>query len=350
MKRRLVNITCVAIIVVSAASWKFLFPKIFNSDTEAAQESVKVEGQKKEADPAPASDKNANANITFDKLYKDQPDAPLKKTNATEMYVRARSAIAIDAQTNTILHYQNGKKRMAIASLTKMMTAVLVMEHVEDLDKEVVTINKDMLRVEGTVIGCPTSTNCISNRIRVGEKLTVMSLMKAMLMNSCNDAAYALGIHIAGSKEKFADMMNAKAKDLGLMDTHFCNPNGLDEDANPGGCYSSAYDLARISAYSLKYDTVWNIMRQPDQDIVSTDGTISHHIINTDVLLEQMPNCLGGKTGFTYEAGKSLMMAAHHPLNRKHKVVAVLLDADYRWEDMRNLINWSFASYAWPQK
>lgn len=352
MRKHWINILSIVIIVASLLSWRFLFPRIYekiksdksSEKTPVAQTAAAESAASRQVSPSTRS------KLTFDVLYKDIPDAPVKKKDAKEMYVRARSAIVIDAETGTILHYQDGKKRMAIASLTKVMTAVLAVESIKDLEKEVVTIDQNMLLVEGTVVGCPRSGYCISNRLRTGEKITAMNLLKAMLMNSTNDAAMALGIHIAGSKQSFADMMNKKAEEIGLMDTHFCNPSGLDEDDKPGQCYSSAYDLARISAYSLKHDTIWKTMRLADQDIYSVDGTVSHHVINTDVLLDQMSNCLGGKTGFTYEAGKSLMMAAHDPNNKKHKVVAVLLDDEYRWEDMKNLLDWTFASYEWPEK
>ncbi len=89
-------------------------------------------------------------------------------------------------------------------------------------------------------------------------------------------------------------------------------------------------------------------MKVKDKDFNSIDGKYTHHLINTDILLDQLPNCLGGKTGFTYEAGKSLMMAAHHPANKDQKVIAVLLDDNYRWEDMKNLFEWTFSVYLWP--
>lgn len=351
MRKHWINILSITIIVASLSSWRFLFPQIYEkikSNSTTVSPTVQTANLDKEITGKPFPPPSSK--LTFDVLYKDIPDAPVKKKDAKDMYVRARSAIVIDAGTGTILHYQDGKKRMAIASLTKMMTAVLAVESIKDLENEVVTIDQSMLLVEGTVVGCPRSGYCISNRLRVGEKMSAMNLLKAMLMNSTNDAAMALGIHIAGSKQSFADMMNKKAEELGLMDTHFCNPSGLDEDDKPGQCYSSAYDLARISAYSLKHDTIWKTMRLADQDIYSADGTVTHHVINTDVLLDQMSNCLGGKTGFTYEAGKSLMMAAHHPGDREHKVVAVLLDDEYRWEDMKNLFEWTFSSYDWPEK
>ncbi len=328
---------------------------IFGMVTEDVEAEAIVEGVKTQnSNPAvnlgkekPEELSLAKSHLSIDELIEKDPDAPVLKEGVGETYVRARSSIAIDAETGTILHYQDGKRRTAIASLTKMMTAVIVMEKIENLDKEIVIITKDVVPIEGTRVGCPNSTYCMSNRLQEGEKITVRSLLEAMLMNSANDAAVALAIHIAGSEKEFANMMNRKAEELGLRDTHFCNPSGLDEDDNPGGCYSTAYDLARITAYSLKYDDIWNTLKMKDKDIYSVDKKIVHRIINTDKLLDEMPNCLGGKTGFTYEAGRSLMMAAHHPLSPDKKVVAVMIDNNYRWHDIKILFNWVFNAYDW---
>jgi D-alanyl-D-alanine carboxypeptidase len=218
------------------------------------------------------------------------------------------------------------------------------MEKVPNLD-EVVTIDKEAFATEGAKVGCPTSilSECNSERLHIGEKITVKNLLTAMLIDSANDAAIALGKHIAGSQKDFADMMNAKAEEMNLGDSHFCNPSGLDV----AGCYSSAYDLARIAAYSMKYDTIWKIMRTQETSVQSCDGKYEHILKNTDVLLGQIPNCLGGKTGFTYNAGKSLMLAATDPETEKHKVIAVILNDNNRWEDMKNLLDWTFSNYEW---
>jgi D-alanyl-D-alanine carboxypeptidase len=285
--------------------------------------------------------------IMFEDLVLEEPNAPVKVMGMGNFYARAKAAVSIDADTHTILHYQNGKEKMAIASLTKIMTAVLAVEKIENLDNEYVTIDDEVFATDGTKIGCPRSGYCISNHLQVGEEISARYLFEAMLMNSANDAAVALAKHIAGSQENFAKMMNEKARQLGLTDSNFCNPSGLDDDDNPKACYSSAYDIARIAAYSLKYKEIWDVMKIKEKDIFSKDGKIVHHIINTDILIDQIPNCLGGKTGFTYEAGKSLMMAAHHPADKEKIVVAVLLDDVYRWEDMPDLINWSFQAYNW---
>lgn len=270
---------------------------------------------------------------------------PARKKGIPDLKLWAGSSVVIDVDSGTLLHYDSGRKRTQIASLTKMMTAILTVENIKDLDEEV-TITSDALNVPGTVVGCPTSVLCTSNRMHKGEKVKAIDLLRVMLLNSANDAATALGIHIAGSPDKFADMMNEKAKTMGLKDTHFCTPSGLEIDGQEDKCYSSAYDIARISAYSLKYNLIWDIMRMTDGQFYSTDGKTMHVMKNTDLLLGSIPNCLGGKTGFTPMAGKSLLMGSIDSTG-KHRIMAVILNDEDRWEDMTRLVNWVFASYEW---
>ena len=270
---------------------------------------------------------------------------PVNKSNMPDPHLWAGSSVAIDVDSGTILYYVNGRKETQIASLTKMMTATLAIENIKDLNAEV-TISKVGLAVDGTVVGCPTSVYCNGNRMFPGEKVKVIDLMRAMLMNSANDAATSLGIYMAGSPDKFVDMMNAKAKSLGLVDTHFCTPSGLEIDGQEDQCYSSAYDIARIAAYSMRYDTIWNIMQTADGQFFSTDGKRMHVLQNTDLLLNTLPNCIGGKTGFTPLAGKSLLLGATDDTG-KHKIISVLLNDDKRWEDMRTLVGWIDQNYKW---
>jgi len=269
---------------------------------------------------------------------------PQRKKDYSETSVLAGSSVVIDVDSGTILHYDKGRAEVPIASLTKIMTAVLVMEKVPNLN-EVVTIDSEAISADGTKVGCPTSvlSQCTSEKLHIGEQITAGDLLAAMLIDSANDAAVALGKHIAGSQEAFGEMMNEKAAELNLGDSHFCNPSGLDVP----GCYSSAYDLARIAVYSMKYDTIWRIMKTQETSVKSCDGKYEHLLKNTDVLLGQIPNCLGGKTGFTYNAGKSLMLAANDPETEKHKIIAVILNDNNRWEDMAKLISWTFNNYEW---
>ncbi len=312
------------------------------------QESIENIANQNQEIVAGVSDKKEEYKQKEEEIFSLSGYVPYRKEGIADLVIpNAHASLVIDAQSGTILHYFNGKERRQIASLTKMMTAVLVMENIKDLN-EPVTIGEDEVYIEGTKIGCPRSGYCISQRLKVGEKISAESLLKAMLMNSANDAALALGKHIGGgSEQKFVEMMNEKAKNLGLSDTHFCTPSGLEIDGHESECYSSAYDIARITAYALRYDHIWKIFRLPNNsEISSVDGKLTHIILNTDLILGEIPNCLGGKTGFTPLAGHSLLMAATDP-GKKHTVIAVLLDDPYRWQDIRTMIDWSFKSYEW---
>ncbi|HMN19617.1 MAG TPA: serine hydrolase [Candidatus Moranbacteria bacterium] len=272
---------------------------------------------------------------------------PVRHAEAADLAIpSAHASLILDAEAGTILHYDQGTQRRQIASLTKIMTAVVVMETVKDLN-EVVTVDEEAVYEEGTRIGCPRSGYCISQRLKVGEKVKVRDLLKAMLMNSANDAAVALGKHISGSQEEFAKVMNAKARELGLTDSNFCTPSGLEIDGRESECYSSAYDIARIAAYSLRYKEIWEMFRLPNNTVItSVDGNIEHTILNTDLVMDQIPHLLGGKTGFTPLAGHSLLMVAKDP-SGKHPVVAVLLDDPYRWQDIKEMFAWTWRSHSW---
>ncbi|EKE11982.1 MAG: hypothetical protein ACD_14C00052G0007, partial [uncultured bacterium] len=164
---------------------------------------------------------------------------------------------------------------------------------------------------------------------------------------SANDAAIALAKHMSGTQESFAEVMNLKAKQLGLSNTHFCTASGLEIDGRESECYSSAYDIGRIAAYSMRYDYIWKVFRQPSNTkVASMDGNLVHTILNTDLILNEVPDVIGGKTGFTPLAGYSLLMGATDPTG-KHRIIAVLLDDSHRWQDIRTAIDWTFKAYTW---
>jgi len=270
---------------------------------------------------------------------------PVKKSGTPDIKIFAGSSVVIDAETGTILHYDEGKKRTQIASLTKLMTAVMTMERIMDLNEGVV-ITEESTSLPGTVVGCPRTGYCLSNRLYQGEKVRAIDLLKAALINSANDAATALGVHMAGSAENFVEMMNQKANDIGLKDTHFCTPSGLEIDGEETECYSSAYDIARIAAYSMKYDKIWEIMRIPEEQFYSINGKYMHQLKSTDLIMASTPNYIGVKTGFTPFAGKSLLAGAVDD-TKKHKIVAVILNDENRWQDIKSLTDWVFSNYRW---
>lgn len=327
-------------ILVSPLNFLWLAPGSFINSGGENKAVIQNAGDEKEGEVQGEEARN-------EEIFADSSTVPVRNEGITDLAVpNAHSSLVLDVGTGTILHYDNGREHRPIASLTKLMTAVLVMEKIKDLSEETI-IDSDAVYAEGTKIGCPRSGYCISPRLKVGEKISVMNLLKAMLMNSANDAAIALAKHVSGTEEKFVELMNKKAQAMGLEDTHFCTSSGLEIEGKESECYSSAYDISRIAAYSMKYDLVWEIFRLPNNTTVySADGTCSHQIINTDLVLDQIPNCLGGKTGFTPMAGHSLLLAASDATG-KHKIIAVVLDDPYRWQDVRKMVDWAFRAYAW---
>ena len=274
---------------------------------------------------------------------------PVKKEDAVGLaLVNASAAIILDAESGTILWEKRSTERRSIASTTKLLTAMIVVDRIRDLD-ELVTVPESVRGIEGTKVGCPTSVICNTPRLEVGERVSVRNLLKAMLMYSANDAATLLGLHISGSEEEFAKLMNARMKELGAGNTHFCRPSGLDLDGNEEACYSSAYDIARVTAHLLqhdKYDFLWEIMRIEETTFSSHDGTIVHELKNTNRLIETMPNLIGAKTGFTPRAGYCLVLASSDA-TKKHRVVSVVLDDIERFNDVESMSTWAFSSFVW---
>ncbi|MFH0929938.1 MAG: serine hydrolase [Candidatus Moraniibacteriota bacterium] len=281
----------------------------------------------------------------------DNPEyQPVRNNEMPDLVIpTAHAFVVVDADTGKVLAGSHETDRRQIASLTKMMTAILTMEKIDDLEKPI-EIGEEEVYIEGTKIGCPRSGYCISPRLKIGEKISARSLLQAMLINSANDAAAALGKHISGSQENFTDLMNQKAKQMGLTDTNFCTPSGLELDGRESECYSSASDIARIAAYSMRFDTIWEMFAYPNNcEIFSVDGQISHTLINTDIALNDISNCMGAKTGFTPAAGYSLLLGVSDPTHL-HRIVIVLLDDPYRWQDIRTAIDWTFEAYSWERQ
>ncbi|MFZ2299658.1 MAG: D-alanyl-D-alanine carboxypeptidase family protein [Candidatus Moraniibacteriota bacterium] len=272
-------------------------------------------------------------------------DPELKPYAPNLSIVTAHAAIILDADSGKVLYENDADERRQIASLTKLFTATLVVERVKDLD-ELATIDEEAIYAEGTRVGCPRSGFCNGERFRAGEQVTVRDLLKAALMNSANDAAIALGKHVGGTQEGFVRIMNERARELGLENTHFCTPSGLELDGREQECYSSARDVALIAAHALRYDILWDTMRLEKTFITSYDGRYTHEIFNTDELLGQFPNLIGTKTGFTPLAGYSLLAVATDQ-SRRHTVIAVLLNDPYRWQSIRSMFDWSFQAVDW---
>ncbi len=301
-------------------------------------------GEISPANPAPGLSLNPpylNENRSLSATFQ-----PIRRDYASRLSVpTAHASVIMDAESGKILYTRNADNRRQIASLTKLFTALIVVERISDLDTPV-TIDAEAVYTEGTRIGCPRSGYCPGVRFMVGEQLTVRDLLKAALMNSANDAAIALGKHIGGTQAGFAQIMNERARELGLTDSLFCTPSGLEIDGEENRCYSSARDIATIASAALQHDILWEIMKIEETEITSLDGTLVHKVFNTDQLIGSMPNLVGTKTGFTPLAGYSLLAVATDP-SGEHKVIAVVLNDPYRWQSIQSMFDWSFESFDW---
>ncbi|MBW6440439.1 D-alanyl-D-alanine carboxypeptidase [Patescibacteria group bacterium] len=245
--------------------------------------------------------------------------------------IDSSSAIAFDVGTDYILYSKDIKKKLPIASLTKIMTSIIVLEN-NNLD-DVVVINQSALQTEGRKVGLLT-----------GEKITVDNLLKIMLVSSNNIAAVALAEHTGGDVKNFVELMNQKAKVLGLDDTEFYNPTGLDEvNIN----ISTAYDVAQLVDYALEKSIIWEYSKTKSVTASSVDEKINHKVNNTNQLLGVMENVIGGKTGFTDMAGECLMIIRADPRDENNRVITVVLNAQDRFMQTQRLQNWVWENYKW---
>ncbi|QQS15949.1 MAG: D-alanyl-D-alanine carboxypeptidase [Candidatus Moraniibacteriota bacterium] len=325
----------------------FVKEKLFSGADDPLGRESHGDIQKSVPEVAGVSDeKDTFSPISFESRDHAAEFRPIRKEGVYDLALpSAHASVVMDAESGIVLQEKNSHEERQIASLTKLMTAILVVEHTQNLD-EPVKIDEEMIAVEGTRIGCPRTGFCNGVRLHVGEEISVRSLLMAMLMNSANDAAQSLAKHTAGSVDAFVELMNARARALGLLDTHFCTPSGLEPDGRESSCYSSAFDIARIASQALKYDIIWELARTPGTTIISSDGRYSHDIFNTDVLLGEDSHLIGTKTGFTPLAGYSLLAISFDP-DRQHKVVSVVLNDPERWTSIKKMFSWAFQSHYW---
>lgn len=249
---------------------------------------------------------------------------------AEEPKVNAISAVVVDGDTGRILWGKNENKPMAMASTTKIMTALVALEN-SDITKET-TVSKNA-----------TLASPVKMHLSVGEKMTIEQLLYAMMLQSYNDSAVAVAEAVGGSVEKFCTMMNEKAKEIGCSDTVFETPNGLDK----GNHHSTAGDMSKIGVYALKNQKLMEIMNTRNYTFKSSKTTYS--FVNKDRLLSEYEGAIGMKTGFTGKAGHCFVGAA----NRGNiTLVSVVLASGWgtagksrKWIDTKALLNYGFNNY-----
>lgn len=212
---------------------------------------------------------------------------------AGDLEVNAEAAVVMDADSGRLLYAQNPDKRLANASTTKIMTALLTLEQ-PDQDRYF-TVDSDAIQVEGTTMG-----------LQPGDSVTLHQLAAGMLLPSGNDAANAAAVEIAGSEEAFVRLMNQRAAELGLENTQYRNPSGLDAE----GHYSSARDLAALAAHALENEDFADIVSKQEIRMAFGNPPYNRSLYTTNKLLERYPYAIGVKTGYTDDAGLCLVTAA----------------------------------------
>jgi D-alanyl-D-alanine carboxypeptidase len=244
------------------------------------------------------------------------------RADAPNISVSASSAVLIEAESGRVLYSKDENERRPMASTTKIMTALLALENSSQTD--LVIIPEEAEGVEGS-----------SAYLRAGDILTMEELTYALLLRSANDAAVAIACHIAGDVDSFADMMNERAAALGLCDTSFKNPHGLDH----GEHYTSAHDLALIAAEALKNEDFKKISSTYKKSFYTEDSTRLY--VNHNKLLKSYDGSIGMKTGYTKKSGRCLVGAAER---NGLTFITVTLDAPNDWQDHKALFDFGFAS------
>ena len=256
------------------------------------------------------------------------------KSFATELDIAAPSAILMDVATGTALYEKNAHEKLAPASVTKVMTLLLVMEALE----------QGRIQWTDTVTASDTAAAKGGSQVYLepGEQMSMDDMLKSVVVSSANDCATALAEHVAGSEPAFVQQMNARAAELGLQDTHFVNCTGLDDEPNAAEHLTSAHDLAVMSRELLqheeikKYTTIW----------MDTVRNGQFGLSNTNKLVRFYEGTTGLKTGYTSAAGHCLSASAQRDGMELVAVVLHCANSTDRFESAKALLNYGFANYA----
>lgn len=237
-------------------------------------------------------------------------------------HIPAHSILLKELRSGRVLFEHDTEKRLSPASLTKIMSALVILEKAR-LD-ELATVSKNAARAPKTHL-----------RIKVGEVFRLGDLLKAMMMVSANDACLAAVEHVGGDEEQFVTLMNAKAAALGLSDTHFSNGCGFD---NPDH-YSTAEDLAKLSEVAMRNTTFRTLVKAEREIITPVSGYRAYVLHNTNRLLGRIPGVEGVKTGFTSKAGRCLIAKVSQ---NGSDLLLVILNSNRRWTTAKSLIDYGF--------
>lgn len=265
-----------------------------------------------------------NETIVVDEAITTSTNSENNKNNIPD--INSRACVVIDRNSNTIIYGKNENSQKKMASTTKIMTATIIIENC-NLD-QIVEVSKKSAGTGGSRLG-----------LKTGDKITVRDLLYGLMLCSGNDAAVALAEHAGGSVEGFAELMNKKSENLGLSNTHFVTPHGLDSNEH----YTTAYELALLTNYALNNKTFTNIVGTKNYTV--TINGYPKSLNNTNELLGNFDGIYGVKTGFTNGANRCLVTACKR---NDMDIICVVLGADtkqFRTSDSVKLINYTFDNF-----
>lgn len=254
-----------------------------------------------------------------------QPNLQQFTSSEKKPELTAKAAISYDTATDTLLYSKYGDEKLPIASLTKIMTATIALENMDLSDQ--ITVSKSAATIGEDSMG-----------LTEGEVLTLEELLYGLLLNSGNDAAEAIAQGSKFGRADFLHLMNKKAEDLGLTNTRFSNPSGLQGD---GTQYSTVKDLLVLTRYALQKESFARIAATYEHHIQSNAKHKEFTLYNETNLLTTYPGVKGVKTGFTDEAGMCLVSYLDY---RGHKIIAILLNSSNRRQEMMELLDYSLKS------
>ncbi len=247
--------------------------------------------------------------------------------SAYALELTAKSAILIDAASGKVLFSQNAEEELSVASTTKILTALIVLEHISDLS-QTVTLPADFVNVGESGI-----------YLAAGETQTYEDLLYAMLLRSANDAAQALAIGVAGSEESFVEMMNQRTEELGLTGSHWVNPHGLDAE----GHYSTAADLAEIARVALQTPEFNTIVSTYTWTVPWEGNEYDRVVYNHNQFLSLYEGADGVKTGYTSKSGNCLVASA---TRNGMRLISVVLNSTDHYGETSQLMDYGFANFS----
>ena len=256
---------------------------------------------------------------------------PFRNLQIENPEISAESAIVVETNLSDspdgVLFKKEGAKKLSIASLTKLMTAIVALEVYSPMEN--ITISKNASLQQGK-----------QGSLTEGDKMSVKDLLYIMLIDSSNQAACA--ISEGKGEQNFVAMMNQKAREIGLLNTYLADPSGLSSENS-----STTEDLVKLTEYLLKnYPIITEISRTKELDLYKSDGSFYGKLNNTNELLGEIPEIIGGKTGFTTDAKGCLLLVLNNPANNDY-LIYVILGADDRFKEMKNLIDWINKAYTY---